>query len=176
MKEEENRWSWTIHAVQLDVPTPSPLYSFYMFFPSVSINKNTALNNKNTLSNISSLNLDCALLDPCTILSSCRATLDLYWAALIQRELKDGPTLPSSGEVGTVEQIPTVFTLVSPATPLSSSLPLLNAEEIPKQRAPAMSLPLYKEADVNLESYFCFKNWSHPSPEIGTMASSNRTE
>lgn len=77
---------------------------------------------------------------------------------MIQRELKDEPTLPSSGEVGTVEQIPTVFTLVSPATPLSSSLPLLNAEEIPKQRAPAMSLLLYKEADFNLESYFGFKN------------------
>lgn len=45
---------------------PQPPLFFLHVFPSVRINKNTALNNKN-VSNISSLNLDCAALDPCTI-------------------------------------------------------------------------------------------------------------
>lgn len=120
--------------------------------------KNTDLNNLKHMSNIPSLDRDCTLLDAFTIPSSCQATLDLYWAALIQCELKDGPTLLGSGELGTGEQVPAMFTLVSPAILPPSSVLLLNAEEIPKWRASAKSRLLSKEAYFNLDSYFGFEN------------------
>lgn len=115
------------------------------------------------MSNISLLNRCCTLLDPFTTPSSCQASLNLYWAVLIQCELKDRPTLLGSGEVRTGKRVPAMFTLLSPAILPSSSLLLLNAEEIPKWIASTQSLPLSKEADFNLDSYFGFKNLHCPS-------------